>query len=194
MDDKQSVRARVREQRAARTNEEVGRAGAALARRLADLWSDLLREEPTRPPVVAAYLSTGSEPPTWPLVELLGERGLDVLVPIVTGDRLDWAHYAGESATAANRLGIREPTGSRLGEQAVAGAGLVVVPGLAVDRAGHRLGRGGGYYDRALTHVTGHVPRAVVLYDDEVLEAVPYAAHDQRVGVAVTPSRTLWLD
>jgi 5-formyltetrahydrofolate cyclo-ligase len=75
--------------------------------------------------------------------------------------------------------------------EAIGGADVVVVPGLAVDRTGLRLGRGGGSYDRALGRVPLGTFTCVVLNDDEVLEVVPAAAHDRRVSAAVTEERIL---
>jgi len=64
----------------------------------------------------------------------------------------------------------------------------VLVPGLAVDRSGMRLGRGGGSYDRALARVPVGTPVLVLLYDGEVLDRVPADDHDRRVTAAVTAS------
>jgi 5-formyltetrahydrofolate cyclo-ligase len=65
---------------------------------------------------------------------------------------------------------------------------LVLVPGLAADPAGHRLGRGGGYYDRTLDRAAPGTPLVVLLYDDELLPAVPTEPHDQPVTAALLPS------
>jgi 5-formyltetrahydrofolate cyclo-ligase len=67
-----------------------------------------------------------------------------------------------------------------------------VCPGVAGSRAGDRLGRGGGSYDRALARSAPTTLRCLLLYDDEVVDAVPTDAHDERVDVLVTPTRTLW--
>jgi 5-formyltetrahydrofolate cyclo-ligase len=64
----------------------------------------------------------------------------------------------------------------------------VLAPGLAVDRFGIRLGRGGGSYDRALARVRPDAFVAVLLYDGELLEAVPHETHDQRVSAVITPA------
>ncbi len=77
-----------------------------------------------------------------------------MLVPVVTGAApLDWCEYVTRQPPQPTRrgaLGIDEPTGPRLGPAAIADADVVLVPALAVDRRGHRLGRGGGHYDRTL--------------------------------------------
>lgn len=79
-----------------------------------------------------------------------------------------------------------EVDGVRRGASAVAGVDLVIVPAVAVDRSGVRLGRGGGSYDRALAR-TGAVTVAL-LHDGELLDALPAEPHDVRVGWVVTPS------
>ena len=141
---------------------------------------------------VAAYVSVGGEPPTQALLGALHEVGLTVLLPVLLPDLdLDWAVYdpkAGLVPTAApGRSGLREPPGGCLGVAAVAGAGLVLVPALAVSTRGDRLGQGGGSYDRVLVRVAV-ASTAAVVFDEEVLEAVPAQPHDRRVAMAVTPS------
>jgi 5-formyltetrahydrofolate cyclo-ligase len=66
----------------------------------------------------------------------------------------------------------------------------VLVPALAVDRSGRRLGRGGGSFDRALCRVDRSRTLALV-YDDEVLDEIPAEPHDCRVGGILTPSGLL---
>lgn len=138
---------------------------------------------------VAAYVSVGSEPGTQPLLDGLRRAGVAVLLPVLT-DRgaLDWAPYQGPGLLRAGRHGLLEPTGPLLGEDAFSSADLVLVPALAVDRAGHRLGRGGGYYDRALGHVPDETPVLAVVYAEEVLDEVPVEPHDRPVGGALTPT------
>jgi 5-formyltetrahydrofolate cyclo-ligase len=70
----------------------------------------------------------------------------------------------------------------------VCSADLMIVPALAADRAGNRLGRGGGCYDRALARVGPAVPTVALLYDDELLDEVPVALHDQRISAVARPS------
>jgi 5-formyltetrahydrofolate cyclo-ligase len=99
---------------------------------------------------------------------------------------LDWARYDGPLVAAG--FGLLEPTGPRLGPEAVATADVVLVPALAVDRHGMRLGRGRGYYDRALGRVPVGTPVCALLHDGELLDAVPSEPHDRPVTAAVTPS------
>jgi 5-formyltetrahydrofolate cyclo-ligase len=136
---------------------------------------------------VAAYVSVGSEPGTGLLLDALVGAGKRVLVPVVLPDLdLDWTLYTGRDDLAPAVRGLLEPTGPRLGVDAVGGVDVVLVPGLAVSPSGERLGQGGGCYDRALTRVSAGTPVAVVLFDDEVGLAVPTDAHDVRVGFALT--------
>jgi len=141
----------------------------------------------TANPTIAAYAAVAEEPPTRPLLDALVARRVRVILPIVVEDgSLDWAPYEGWDALATTRWGLLEPTGRPLGETALERADLVVVPALAVDRAGHRLGRGRGFYDRALTNVDRE-RRVAVVYASEFVDRVPAEPHDQHVGWALTP-------
>ena len=136
-------------------------------------------------PTVAAYLSMGSEPGTGPLIEALLARGTEVIVPVASAEgTLDWVRYAGAARLTRSSLGVPEPDGPRLGPDAIAGAGLVIAPALAVDHAGWRLGRGAGYFDRALAHARG--PICALVYADELLPVVPHEDHDVPVDLVVT--------
>jgi 5-formyltetrahydrofolate cyclo-ligase len=78
--------------------------------------------------------------------------------------------------------------GPRLGAAAVGTADVVIVPALAVSRDGQRLGRGGGYYDRALLLARPDAVVVAVVFDEELVDELPTEAHDRRVAVVVTPS------
>jgi 5-formyltetrahydrofolate cyclo-ligase len=143
---------------------------------------------------VAAYYSVGGEPGTRPLLAELLESGRRVLLPVVTADLdLDWAELDSLDDLATARMGLREPTGTRLGTDAIGSVDLVLCPGLAVDGTGVRLGRGAGCYDRALRRAGDTALRCVLVYDHELVESVPGDRHDERVHVAVTPTRALRL-
>ncbi len=140
---------------------------------------------------VAAYVSVGSEPGTRALVHSLHARGVRVLLPVLLPDNdLDWAPYAGPEHLRPAGRGLLEPDGERLGPDAVTAADTVLLPGLAVDARGMRLGRGGGSYDRVLARVeaSGRAPALVVLlYANEVVARVPEEPHDHPVQAVVTP-------
>ena len=162
---------------------EVSTAARAIADHL------LAAPEVRRAATVAAYVSVGTEPGTGPLLEALASLGRRVILPVVLPDLdLDWAVYDGPESLERARRGLLEPTGRRLGVDAVATADVVLTPGLAVDRTGTRLGQGGGCYDRALGRVPVGTFTCTLLYDGEVLDEVPAAPHDRRVTAAVTPA------
>jgi 5-formyltetrahydrofolate cyclo-ligase len=145
---------------------------------------------------VAAYVSVGAEPGTLALLDALRTRGVRVLLPALLPDNdLDWGEYTGEDSLARVRHGGRmelfEPAGERLGPDAVTRADVVLLPGVAVDGRGLRLGRGGGSYDRVLARLAaagGRPALLVLLYDGEVVARVPAEPHDRPVDAVVTPS------
>jgi 5-formyltetrahydrofolate cyclo-ligase len=142
---------------------------------------------------VCVYLPVGSEPGSPELVADLRDAGHEVLLPVVPRDPgpLDWAAYAGPDSLTAAPLGLREPTGPRLGPDAIARARLVLVPGLAADRSGVRLGRGAGHYDRTLSLAAPDVPIVIVLNDEELVEHLPAEPHDRPVTGALLPGAGL---
>jgi 5-formyltetrahydrofolate cyclo-ligase len=137
--------------------------------------------------VVAAYASVGTEPPTRRLLEALGAAAR-VVVPVVSGAELGWGDLVSWSELLPAPSGLlAPPRTSDDAADAAAGADLILVPALAVDRQGHRLGRGGGFYDRWLPErADGQV--VAVVYDDELFDAVPHEPHDRRVDAALTPA------
>jgi 5-formyltetrahydrofolate cyclo-ligase len=148
-----------------------------------------------RPRVVAAYLSCGSEPGTLQLVGWLAAQNVQVLLPVLTepgrGVRTSaaWAPYAGPDALRVGVQSILEPTTDVAAPDALTGADLVICPALAANTSGDRLGRGGGWYDRALGETAPQAQLWALLNDDEVLDAIPTRPWDRRVGALVTPTR-----
>jgi 5-formyltetrahydrofolate cyclo-ligase len=137
---------------------------------------------------VAAYYSVGSEPDTRGLVYALWKRGTYVLLPLLRPDGdLDWASYEGPDSLVSGPRGLREPSEQPRGVAAVSRADVVLVPALAVDRQGNRLGRGGGSFDRALTRVGALIPVIALLYDAELVDRVPVEGHDTPVRAVVRP-------
>jgi 5-formyltetrahydrofolate cyclo-ligase len=137
---------------------------------------------------VAAYVSIGTEPDTRGLIYALWKRGTYVLLPLLLDDNeLDWASYEGPDSLGPGPRGLLQPTEPPRGVTSVTSADLVIVPALAVDRRGHRLGRGAGCYDRALARVGAAVPTVALIYDDELLDEVPAGPLDQRVRMAAQP-------
>jgi len=136
----------------------------------------------------AAYYSVGTEPDTRGLVYALWKRGTYVLLPVLLpGGDLDWASYEGPDSLVPGPRGTLQPAEPPRGTAAIASADLVIVPALAVDRRGIRLGRGGGSYDRALARVGGPVPTVALLYGGELLDEVPSGPHDLPVRMIARP-------
>jgi 5-formyltetrahydrofolate cyclo-ligase len=136
---------------------------------------------------VCCYLPVGTEPGSLAMIEALAPR--QVLLPVVTGATpLDWAAYDGPDSLVNGPFGLLEPAGRRLGPAAIGQAALVIVPALAVDRAGTRLGRGGGHYDRSLPFVRPGTPLVAVVRDVELVDALPAEPHDVRMTAVLTPS------
>jgi 5-formyltetrahydrofolate cyclo-ligase len=167
-----ALRARRRELAGARDTERDAAALAAHVTRLVDELGLGSR------PVVTSYAAVPGEPPTTVVNEALRAHGIRVLLPITLLDLdLDWHDAADDE---------QRP----LGRDAIAAADLVLAPGLAVDRAGTRMGQGGGCYDRALPRRRDGVPVVVVLHPGELVEGdeqpLPRAAHDQPVDAVLT--------
>jgi 5-formyltetrahydrofolate cyclo-ligase len=177
---KRQWRARLLAARAALPPDRLESAADVLAGHVLHRLGDLRR--------IAAYVPMGSEPGSLRMLDALRDRGTEVLLPVVTPDGLDWARYAGADDLVAGALGTRAPTGPRLGAVALATVEAVLVPALAVDHHGVRLGRGGGYYDRALATVPDAVPRVALLHDGELVDRLPADPWDRTVTSAVEPA------
>jgi 5-formyltetrahydrofolate cyclo-ligase len=181
--EKAVLRARLLAARSELTAEPRAAAGRAIRDAL------LSRPEVQMAGTIAAYYSVGTEPDTRGLVFALWKRGSYVLLPRLRPDGdLDWASYEGPDSMVPGPRGLLEPGEPPRGPGAVARADAVLVPALAVDRAGNRLGRGGGSYDRALARVGPMVPLIALIYDAELLDHVPAEPHDVKVRAAVSPA------
>ncbi|MBG6223852.1 5-formyltetrahydrofolate cyclo-ligase [Arthrobacter sp. CAN_A2] len=142
---------------------------------------------PSRHATIAAYLGVDPEPGTAPLLGELHRLGFGVVVPVCErGYQLSWTTWApGVALERSVRAPVFEPVGARRSFEELQDVALVLVPALAVDRSGHRIGQGGGYYDRFLArHPLGRpgaVPRLGAVYRSEILPAgaVPVEPCDQ---------------
>ena len=162
----------------------AGAAGAALAAGLA------ASRELRRSRRIALYAAAGGELPTSALEHAARELGLVVLWPRVVGRSLEFAACAG-SDLVPGPFGIGAPPRSRSAEALGAGD-LVVLPALALDSAGRRLGRGGGHYDRAFAAAPAEAPFLVgVGYDFQLVDEVPAGVGDGRVDMVATEARLI---
>ena len=146
---------------------------------------------------VAAYVSVGHEPCTRLLLERLTERGVRVLLPVL-GPHLSrsWAYYRGAADLAERAPGRPpEPSGRVLPPEEVERVDALLIPALAVDRGGRRLGQGGGWYDRLLPLRTDGVRVFAMVHDDELVAGpLPTEAHDEPVDAVITPEEWFLLE
>jgi 5-formyltetrahydrofolate cyclo-ligase len=141
---------------------------------------------------VCAYVPVGSEPGTGAVLDELMARGATVLLPVAREDTdgtplpLRWGRYEPGELVAAP-FGLREPPPPWLPAVTVAQAAVVLIPALAVDRSGARLGRGAGYYDRTLPLADPTAKLIAVVRDDELVDHLPSEPHDIPMTHALTP-------
>lgn len=180
LNEKQILRARYRQLRAAITDREEKE--AALTKALLAHPAFLAADQ------VLCYVSFGTEPGTYDFLNMCFHLGKAVAVPQCEANGVMRFVRIDDLSTLcpAPPYGIPEPAG---GEQAAASERtLCVVPGLAFDRKGYRLGYGGGYYDRFLRSFPG---RSLGLCFAECLtDVLPHTAHDMAVGAVLTPEGT----
>lgn len=181
--EKRALRAELRERRRIRTSAQQASDRAGLTAHLKELASDLGVRS------LAAYLSLPEEPDTRPFLRWTAEQGIRVLLPISRDDGLlDWAPYDGADEDT-DVLGMPTPTSELLAPSAINDVDLILVPAAAVDRTGMRMGWGRGYFDKTLGSMENCPPVYAVIFDDELVEAVPQERHDMPVGGVVTPGR-----
>ena len=143
---------------------------------------------------VCAYVPIGAEPGTLTMVDRLRELCTRVLLPVTRpgadGQPLPllWGEYV-PGALVSGRFGLLEPAEPLLEKNAVGMASVVLVPALAVDRRGVRLGRGGGYYDRSLPLCRPDARLIAVVRDQEIVDELPSQPHDVRMTHALTPQQ-----
>lgn len=140
--------------------------------------------------VAAAYFPIQGEPDIREFLTWALHQGVQVMLPSVAGNNLHWVIFDGN--TTFGELGFEEATGKAA---KLAEAQVIFVPAMAIDLSGNRLGKGKGYYDRALEQFAGQKRRpklVAVVFDEEVLLAVPHEAHDLPVDAAITAAKLIW--
>lgn len=136
-----------------------------------------------RPTTVLVYAATSQEVDLSSLVPRLHQRGARTLFPRSRGEDLDLVAAADVSRLAVGRRGIREPPGPPVDPDRV---DVAVVPGVAFDPHGGRLGRGGGHYDRLLPRLPERAVVVGVCFACQMVPRVPMQGHDAPVDVVVT--------
>lgn len=116
-------------------------------------------------------------------------RGGGVALPVVEEERvLSLWRVPSLDVLTPGAMGILEPIKSLCEQVAVADLAAVIVPGLAFDRAGHRLGQGGGYFDRLLSGLARGIPVLAVCHAWQLIEHVPTGAHDANIDAVISPA------
>lgn len=179
--EKAHLRRIVSQRRRAVPPAEAERAAARIAARL--LVEPVLRSARR----IALYAALPDEVPSRPLFEALAVLGRPRLFPRVVRDAgLEFAVVADWSELQPGRYGVLEPP-AQAEAAALAEGDVVLVPGVAFDRAGHRLGRGGGHYDRAFPAAAPSPPFLLgIAYELQLVDAVPHGEGDRRMQAVVT--------
>lgn len=192
--DKQDWRGRLLEARRRIDPAQCRDAGHKLAGLLTGrLLAKVERSRSDQSLTVAAFSSIRGEIAMGPSLNLLLGRGYQVLVPMLgTGTQIGWGRLQSEQdLNDMKRIpGWRpdEPDMPALPAQALNQADLILVPALAIDHAGIRLGRGGGWYDRALELRAGQTPVVGICWPGEFVEVpLPHLNHDLPVDAVLTP-------
>lgn len=144
---------------------------------------------PTLPaPIVSSYWAIGPEIDPVSLEAALVARGAGLALPVMVGKGkpLQFRRYAHGDKVAARTWGIHEP----LASAEVVRPDILLVPLLAADLAGWRLGYGGGFYDRSLTELRAvkSIAAVGICYDEQVIDAVPHLHYDERLDWLLTPN------
>jgi len=133
---------------------------------------------------IMAFWSFGSEVDTAPLIERLVAEGKTVALPRIEGSEVVPVAFVPGAATTGTSFGAMEPAEGRVLDPAE--LGLVIVPGVAFDRSGNRVGYGAGYYDRFLPRTRDGAPAVAIAFAMQVVPDVPAGRMDRRVDAIVT--------
>ena len=148
----------------------------------------------TKPLTILSYLPFRSEVDVTPFLQWCWQHGQQVVVPKtdVRKKRMTLHIISGLHETELGHYGIREPHADQP-VVSIADIDVILMPGLAFDEAGNRLGYGGGYYDRLLAYMSQQVARMPLLvapcFEQQIVDVVPSEVHDFRINVLVTEKR-----
>ena len=139
---------------------------------------------------IALFVPLPLEPDVHPLIEEAWAQRKQVVLPRLIQDddpRLEWhAVRSWAELAAPGPFGLREPDPGLCPAMAVGALDCVFVPGVAFDRNGLRLGRGGGFYDRFLSQAPPALPRLGLMFADQFLPHLHGEAHDQKLPAVIT--------
>ncbi len=186
--DKKAIRKRIIRQRDRLSQEEIAGKSRSIAERLYSLpaYRDAR--------VVMFFITFGSEVDTRPMVEETIKKGKMALAPkpvvkrreLIPSQILDW-----ERDLVPGAYNIPEPTEKTLRPVGPEAIDLMIVPGVAFDQKGNRLGYGGGYYDRFFQHLKPQTPLVAPAFELQLLQEVPVEKWDRRVDMIITEKRVI---
>lgn len=175
--DKKALRSEIREKKRAMSEEQID----AASKRLGELF--LASEHYRKAKTIYGYLPYNQEVRTVPMLEQALRDGKRVAVPKVYGDEMKFIYLDDLAAVEKGYAGIPEPVAD--GPVAEDPTALVLMPGLVFDRQGHRIGYGGGFYDRFLAAEPEH-PTLALCYDFQMMD------HLETEGFDVPVDCVLW--
>lgn len=138
--------------------------------------------EGSKADVVMIYASTPEETSTWPLMDQLLMRGYYPVFPLVQGEKMVPIMWDENTVFVSNKMGILEPVGGT--EVPLEEIQFVIVPGLAFDEDGNRLGQGGGHYDRFLSQT--HALRVGYCFQTQMVRRLEPEPHDVKMDYICT--------
>jgi 5-formyltetrahydrofolate cyclo-ligase len=138
---------------------------------------------------VMAFSSFGSEVCTDGIIGRLHVRGQRIVLPVVVGDYLEPVVFRPGDAMRRTSYGADEPLSAERAD--VSAIDVVIVPGLAFDQRGYRIGYGGGFYDRFLPRLDPRTLRVGIAYHCQLIEELPHGMADETVDLVVTDRETV---
>ncbi len=180
---KRSIRSHFLAERKSRPSQICADSSSEIQRRF--MCSDLFRDARC----LALYSAIHNEVSTDEIVEQVLGSEKTLVFPRVRGEDLEFVLIESTADLVPGAFGVKEPKGCNL--VPVEKIDLVVVPGVAFDQRGHRLGYGRGYYDRALARCRRQCMKVGFAYDSQLVEELPAAHYDETLSVLITESQTL---
>ena len=168
------------ELRAEARDRRLGRNGAIPVSEL----TQMLRQEFPANAAIGCYLNMPGEVSTALLISTLADL-FELYAPAAIGDDLSWRKLTGDFQIG--KFGIDEPVSALT--IPVTELAVVIIPALAVDKTGNRLGFGAGYFDRNLTNT--NALKIVLVYDEDIVPEIPAEIHDVKIDVIATPTQLI---
>lgn len=174
--DKKALRKSIRQQKQAMSEQQIDAASRELCRLF------LETEQYKNAKTLFGYLPYNQEVRTWPILQQALADGKKVAVPKVFGDKMEFIYLDDLNAVSLGYAGIPEPVSD--GPVAREADALVLMPGIAFDKSGHRVGYGGGFYDRYLAEEPDH-PTVALCYAFQMFESLSTEEFDVPVDLVL---------